>query len=257
MSNLKERLKNGETILGTMINSFDHHDIVRILKVAGFDMFIIDNEQGCMDYGKVSVMLSLARAIGISGFVRVPEVEKDAISKYMELGADGLLIPNCEDAEEVKKVIEYSKYAPMGKRGVSLFRPHTGFENIASGTEYMKKQNEETMIICQIESRKGIENVEEILKIDGVDVAFIGPNDLSCDLGCYGDMGNPELNLAIDKVISAAEKYGKYSGIFVGGAADGLKKWLDKGMKVNIWSSDTAMMMNYAKNGIATIKSFC
>ena len=254
MNNLKERLKNGEPILGTMINSFDHIDIVKILQVSGFDYFVIDNEHGSMDYGKVGAMLSYARALGIAGMVRIPEIKREVVLKYMELGADGLLVPNCDDPEEVKKVIEYSKYTPMGNRGVSLYRPHTGFEKLPSGIEYMKQCNEQNFIICQMESKKGVENVDAILDIDGVDAVFVGPNDLSQGYGIFGQLDNPILGEAIDKVIAAADAHGKYSGIFTAGPAVGMKKWIDKGMKVNLWSNDTTMLKNYASEGVSVIK---
>ena len=255
MNNLKERLKKGEPILGTMINSFDHIDVVKIFDVCGFDFFVIDNEHGAMDYSKVGAMLSYARALGIAGMVRIPEIKREVVLKYMELGADGLLVPNCDDPDEVKKVIEYSKYAPMGNRGVSLYRPHTGFEKLPSGMDYMRQCNEQNFIICQIESQKGVENVDKILDIDRVDAVFVGPNDLSQGYGIFGQLDSPVLIEAIDRVIASAEAHGKYSGIFTAGPANSMKKWLDKGMKVNLWSNDTTMLKNYAAEGVDIIKN--
>lgn len=254
MTKLKEKLRNGEPIIGTMVNSFAHVDMVKILSVSGFDYFIIDNEHGSMDYEKCGAMLSFARALGIGGLVRVPEVKREVILKYIELGADGLLVPNCDDPEVVKKIIEYSKYAPMGNRGVSLYRPHTGFEKLPSGIGYMKEWNEESLIICQIESQKGVDNVDAILDIEGVDAAFIGPNDLSQGMGIFGQLDNPILLEAIDKVMASADAHGKYCGIFTAGPAAGMKKWVEKGMKVNCWSNDTTMLKNYASEGVSVIK---
>ncbi len=256
MSDLKARLKNGEAILGTMINSFDHQDVVKIFQVAGFDMFVIDNEHGAMDYSKVGMLLSYARALGIGGIVRIPEPRREVVMKYMELGADGILMPNADNAEDVKKVIEYAKYAPMGNRGISLYRPHTGFEKIPSGRDYMKRQNEETLIICQIESKKGVENVDAILDIDGVDAVFIGPNDLSQGYDIIGQFDNPILINAIDRVLKAAQDHEKYCGIFSAGPAEDMKKWLDKGMKLNLWSNDTTMLMQSARGGVSVIKGY-
>jgi len=255
MNDIKARLKNGEAILGTMINSFDHQDAVKIFQVAGFDMFVIDNEHGAMDYGKVGMLLAYARAIGIAGLVRIPEPRREVVMKYMELGADGILMPNADNVEDVKKVVEYSKYAPMGNRGVSLYRPHTGFEKLPSGVEYMKKQNEETLIICQMESPKGVENVDAILDIEGVDAVFVGPNDLSQGYGIMGQFDNPILVNAIDKVVAAAKAHGKYSGIFTAGPAENMKKWLDKGMQLNLWANDTTMLMNSAREAVSAIKA--
>jgi 2-dehydro-3-deoxyglucarate aldolase/4-hydroxy-2-oxoheptanedioate aldolase len=128
MIEIKKRLRSGESILGTMINVFDNIDIVRIFKEAGFDLIVIDNEHGHIDYNKTSDMLNLARALKIGGLVRIPELKRGVVHKYMEMGADGILMPNCKTKEQAKKLIEYSKYSPLGNRGVSLFRTHSGYE---------------------------------------------------------------------------------------------------------------------------------
>ena len=179
MSNIKQRLKNGESITGTMITTFDSPDIVKILKVCGFDLFMIDNEHGSYDYSRIAQFLSMAKAVGIAGFVRIPEARREIVLKYMDAGADGLMLPNCDTVEQAKALVEYAKYAPMGNRGVSLMRAHSEYAAIPSAVEYMQKANDETVIMCQIESPTGVKNVGAMLDLDGVDAAFIGPNDLS------------------------------------------------------------------------------
>ncbi|MBZ4646217.1 MAG: hypothetical protein JG777_1706 [Clostridia bacterium] len=253
MNNVKERLKKGESIIGTMVTVFDNPDIVKMLKVCGFDLFIVDSEHGYMDYSKVAGLFGIARAIGIAGLVRIPEVKREVVLKYMEMGADGILLPNTETVEQARALVEYAKYYPMGNRGVSLLRAHTSYEKIPSAVEYMKKANEETILMVQIESPKGVENVGKILDIEGIDAAFIGPNDLSQSMGIMGQTDNPMFIEAVDKVITAAKERNKFSGIHMMSAA-ALEPWINKGMTLNLWANDVVMLMNAAREGLSQLK---
>ena len=255
MGCLKNRLKNGESIIGTMITLIENPDIAKIIKLSGFDFMIIDNEHGYFDYGVVARICSVARAIDFTTIIRIPEPRREIVLKYMEMGADGILLPNCENATTARLLIEYSKYAPMGNRGVSLMRGHTGFVVPTSATEYMQKANDETIIMCQIESPAGVDNVESILDVEGVDACFIGPNDLSQSYGLMGQFTHPTVVAAMDKVTTAAKAKGKFSGVHFSGSPDMLKPWMEKGMTLNLWSNDVTMMMNYAKEGLAKLKS--
>jgi 2-dehydro-3-deoxyglucarate aldolase/4-hydroxy-2-oxoheptanedioate aldolase len=254
MSNIKQRLKNSEPITGTMITVFDNPDIVKILKVCGFDMFMIDCEHGCFDHSKVAALLGMARAVDIAGFVRIPQATREVILKYMEAGADGIMLPNCDTVEQAKLLVEYAKYAPLGNRGVSLLRGHTGYAPTSSATEYMQKANEQTVIMCQIESPTGVANVGAMLDLDGIDAAFIGPNDLSQSYGLMGQFSHPTVVGAIESVAAAAKERGKFSGIHIIGPTANLKAWMDKGMTLNLWSNDITMMMNSAREGLSQLR---
>ena len=254
MNNLKARLKNGESVIGTMISLVDNPDIAKIIKVCGFDYMIIDNEHGCYDYSAIARICSVSRAIDFTTLIRIPEPRREIVLKYMDMGADGILLPNCENAETARLLVEYSKYAPLGNRGVSLLRGHTGFVAPASATEYMKKANEENIIMCQIESPAGVDNVGAILDVDGVDAAFIGPNDLSQSYGLMGQFNHPTIVEAMDKVAAAAKAKGKFSGVHFIGSPDMLKPWIEKGMTLNLWSTEVTMIMNSAKEGLAKLR---
>ena len=255
MSNLKARLKSGEFITGTMITLVENPDIIKILKIAGFDFVIIDNEHGSFDYGVVARMCSVAKAIDFPAIIRIPEPRREIVLKYMEMGADGILLPNCENAETAKMLVEFSKYAPMGNRGVSLLRGHNSYLAPASATEYMRKANEETIIMCQIESPVGVENAASMLDVDGVDACFIGPNDLSQSFGLMGQFSHPAVTGAMDKVVAAAKAKGKFSGVHFSGSPDMLKPWMEKGMTLNLWANDIIMMMNNAREGLGKIRA--
>jgi 2-dehydro-3-deoxyglucarate aldolase/4-hydroxy-2-oxoheptanedioate aldolase len=141
----------------------------------------------------------------------------------------------------------------MGNRGVSLLRTHTGFEKIDSATEYMNRVNEENILMVQIESPTAVENINNLLDVEGIDAAFVGPNDLSQSMGIMGQMDNPQFIAAIDRVIDAAKRRGKFSGIHMM-SVETLQPWIEKGMTLNFWSNDVIMLMNAAKAGLAKLK---
>ena len=252
-NNLKARLKTGESILGTMITVFDNPEIAKILKVCGFDYFVIDCEHGAFDYSKVANILAIAREAGIAGIIRIPEVKREVVLKYMEMGATGLLLPNTDRVEQAQLLVQYSKYFPLGNRGVSLLRPHTGFEAVDNAVEYMNQVNEETVLMIQIESPEGVGNVAEMLDIEGIDAAFVGPNDLSQSMGIMGQYDNPRFIEAVEYVIATAKARGKHSGIHMMSVPT-LQPWIEKGMTLNLLSNDLIFMMNAAKEGLAKLK---
>ena len=240
MASLKDRLRNGEQVLGTMVTTFSAPDIAKILQVCGFDFLIVDCEHGAFTTREVANIIAVARGIGMPALVRIPEMRREHALKFMEMGASGLLLPNTETAEQAKMLVDCTKYAPLGHRGVSLSRPHTDFKKV-SGEQYMLQANDETILMCQIESRKGVENVEEIIAVEGIDVAFIGPNDMSQDYGILGQFEHPEIVAAFEKIVAAAQANGKWAGAHFGGAAP-LKPWLKKGMQINMWNSDNGLL---------------
>ncbi len=245
MSHIKTRLRNGEQVLGTMVTTFASPDIAKILKTCGFDFLIIDCEHGAFTTREAANIIAVSRSIGLSALVRIPEMRREHALKFMEMGASGLLLPNTETADQARMLVDCTKYAPMGHRGVSLSRPHTDFEKV-DGLTYMAQSNDQTLLMCQIESRRGVENVEDIVAVPGIDVAFLGPNDLSQDYGLLGQFTHPDIVAAFERVIEAARKHGKWSGVHFGGSAP-LKPWLQRGMTINMCNSDNGLLALGAK----------
>lgn len=252
-SDLKRKLKSGRPVLGTMVIAFDNPDLAKILKVVGFDYFLIDCEHSPFNFESILGQFTMAREAGMPGLIRIPEVTREWVLKSMEMGAAGILLPQTESADQARALVSYAKYAPQGNRGISLLRAHTGYEKIADSRAYMDQQNEDSLLMTQIESQTGVDNVEKIMAVAGIDVAFIGPNDLTQSLGISGQFDHPGFLAAVDKVMEAAKKNGKYSGIHLMNAG-ALKPWIAKGMTCNLWSNDVTMLMDAARSGLAQLK---
>ncbi len=245
MNGIKQRLRAGEQLLGTMITAFASPDLVRILKNCGFDFCMVDCEHGSFTTRETAEMIGAGRGFDMPVLVRIPEIRREHVLHYMEMGASGLLLPNTESAQQARQLVDYAKYAPMGHRGVSLSRPHTDFRKV-NGPEYMAQANEETVMMCQIESQAGVEHIDEILAVPGIDAALIGPNDMSQDFGMLGQYGHPRMTAAFERVVESAAAHGKWSGVHFGGA-EALKPWLHKGMTLNMCSSDIGLLSLGAK----------
>lgn len=171
---------------GTMLSEIEFVNFPYVLKKAKLDFFIIDNEHGCFENKTVNALAMNARQIGIQAIVRLPDNRRELITKLADGGVSGFLLPMTNCKSDIEKVVEYAKYFPQGKRGISTTRAHTEY-GVADIKEYMKRANERMKIYAQIETEAGVENLEEILNVNELEGVFIGPNDLSCDFNCMGD----------------------------------------------------------------------
>lgn len=197
---------------GIMISEIAFSNMPILLKNAGLDFFILDCEHGGFDYSNVSKIIVTARLCGLFIIIRLANNQRKDIIKFMDMGADGLLLPMTNSASDIKEVVKYAKYAPLGERGISTMRAHTLY-NPPSICEYTSEANARTKIYAQIETKEGVANQEEILSVEGVDGAFIGPNDLSADYGCLQDGNASDILLAIEQVGQTAKVLQKQAGI--------------------------------------------
>ena len=197
---------------GMMISEIAFSNMPVLLKNAGIEFCILDCEHGGFDYAEVSRLIMTARLCGLELIVRLANNERKGVVKYLDMGADGLLLPMTNTAEDIRKVADYAKYPPLGHRGISTMRAHTLYAP-PPVLEYMPAGNARTKIFAQAETRAGVENIDRILAVPGVSGCFIGPNDLSADYECLGDPNAPPILKAIERVGEAAAAAGKISGM--------------------------------------------
>ena len=195
-----------------MISEIAFSNMPVLLKNAGIEFCILDCEHGGFDYAEVSRLIMTARLCGLELIVRLANNERKDVVKYLDMGADGLLLPMTNTAEDIRKVADYAKYPPLGHRGISTMRAHTLYAP-PPVLEYMPAGNARTKIFAQAETRAGVENIDRILAVPGVSGCFIGPNDLSADYECLGDPNAPPILKAIERVGEAAAAAGKISGM--------------------------------------------
>ena len=248
---LRQKITDGEIVLGTMISEIRYPNILRIMKNGGFEFVIIDGEHGPFDLTQFAAMVALGNSIGLDVLIRIPGIDRGMITKLLDMGADGFLVPMVNTVEEAEKLVQYSKYAPMGKRGISTTRAHTNY-NPPKLSEYMEQANKKTVLLAQIETEEAVENVEKIAAVAGIDVLVVGPSDLSSDLGDPGNLKSEKLLAAAEKVAEAARKYGKQSGT-VSANLQYLRACQKMGMTVFNKGSELGMLLSGAKQ---QVKSF-
>ena len=254
MNQLLDKIRSGQKVIGVTISAWDFPDTPLVLKACGMDFFMIDSEHGDVDFVRACAMTSIARAEGITILARVPSTDRGHILKYVEIGVDGIVLPNCGCREDAQALVRHAKYAPLGSRGVALIKAHSRYNNEMDPVKHMKESNERTTLVVLIETRQGVENIEEIMSVDGIDIAFIGPNDLSQDLGVMGQYGHPDFMAAARKVKDACDKHGKYWGINAANNIEKLSEWHDMGAALNFWGSELSIFLAAAKAGVRRYK---
>ena len=195
-----------------MLSEISFCNMPVLLKNCGFDFMIVDTEHGGFDYKDISALLMTARLCGLDTIVRIADNSRRDIIRFLDMGAGGLLLPMTDTAAQIEKAVEYAKYAPLGRRGISTMRAHTLYSP-GEILQYTEQANAHTKVFAQIETVSGLNNVAEILSVRGVFGALVGPNDLSCDFGTLGHECCAGIIDAIGRVASVAVNCGKTSGI--------------------------------------------
>jgi 2-keto-3-deoxy-L-rhamnonate aldolase RhmA len=248
---IKHVLRNGQSVIGTMIVEIRQPAVVQLLANAGFDFVIIDNEHGPFNIETIAELSRAAKHLGLTPLVRVPDLTYAYVAQTLDAGAQGIMIPRVADARQVRDVVQMMKYPPQGSRGNALSRGHTDFKS-GSVAEALASTNEETMLIVQIETQSAVESIEEIVTTPGVDVTLIGPNDLSISLGLPGQIDSPQMHAAIEKMMDACQQHGVFPGIHMNNLALAVY-WAKKGMRLVSSNAEIGLMMQAGREVTETL----
>ena len=249
---LRKKVIAGECIYGTMIRQARDPGAPAIFAAAGFDFVFIDMEHGNYSMETVADLIRGAKSSGIATIIRVPHLETFFISRVLDAGAEGIMVPMTSRKEQAETIVRYSKYTPLGQRGFGTQTGQTDYKPLKA-IEFLKEANEHTLIVAQIETKEAIENIDSILGVEGIDVGLIGPNDLSISLGIPDQMNSETLIKAIDRVVETAKKRKKATGIHIGNI-EAIKKWRSKGMTVLAYSTDVSFQYNTSKSSLEELK---
>ncbi|KAJ9623794.1 hypothetical protein H2204_011086 [Knufia peltigerae] len=236
------KLKNGEYPLLTFM-ALPSVRMAQIVALTGVDGIIIDCEHGNIGDDAMHNAVAAISALGVSPIIRIRGPAHDIIKRALDTGAHGIMVPQINTAEEARQVVASCKFPPQGVRGQG-----SAFPAIAHGLstpEYMKSANETILTMVQIETRSGVENVDDIAAVPGVDLVFVGPNDLAqAVLGYVPARGDEaDFNDAIDKIIAAGRAHGKWVGRMVNDGA--LAKEAKKRYDMVAMTGDTKAIQNW------------
>lgn len=253
-NSLKRKLRNAEKPVGMFFDTASVY-LMECLGRTGLDFVIIDNEHSPIEAETSAQLIRAAELSGLTPLCRVRETSRPAILKLLDVGAQGLIIPNVHNAEQVMEIVSYAKYYPVGQRGFCPSRKDGwGFDGLGSVPETMAHFNAETLLIPQCETVGALEAIEVIAAVDGVDGIFVGPYDLSISMGIPGQFDDPVFQSAVDRIICACRRAGKFCIFFAGspeGVADGFKRGFD-GMA---YSLDAAVFIEAVRERLEKVRT--
>lgn len=233
-ANIRQRVLDGETLLGTFLNT-GSAITAEIAGRSGLDWCQIDMEHGMGSWEMLLNQLIALSGTSAASVVRVPALAPEYFKRALDCGANGIMIPNVSTATDAELAVSYSRYAPHGTRGAAGFTRSAQFgKKLLSQLEYA---HEQTLIVAQIESPEAVENAESIAAVDGVDVLFIGPLDLSVSMGIPKEYESLDFLSACRKVKKAADKFNKACGILILDEAD-IPKTREEGIRFIACGSD-------------------
>ena len=244
----KSRLASGEKLYGTMI-TLPTPSSAEVLAGLGFDWFFIDGEHGPLGTAEI---LGILQAVShrVACIVRVPEAAEVPIKKVLDLGAHGVIVPQVNSAEQAADVVRWARYSPEGARGVGLARAH-GYG--ATFAQYIEEANDQVTVIVQAEHAKAVEDIENIVRVSGVDGVQLGPYDLSSSMGKMGQIEDPEVVAAIERIYSASATVGLPVGCF-GVSAKNVKIDIDRGSTLICAGIDTLFMAKAGAKMLENLK---
>jgi 4-hydroxy-2-oxoheptanedioate aldolase len=256
MKNLKKRLRQGETLNGCWLN-LGSSLTAEIVGHAGFDWVLIDLEHGAGEEKDVLFQLQALEHTSATAIVRVESADSPRIHRVLDMGAEGIMCPRINNVEEARKVVRGLHYPPTGGRGVAKMVRATGFGQHFS--KYYKEANENILGIVQIETAQVLNHLDEIAALENVDVLFIGPADLSMELGIFGQFDHPLFKDALKSIINAAQKGGKATGILFFNPDD-YQQYYDMGIQMIACGADATFVADGARNmanKLSTIRATC
>jgi 2-dehydro-3-deoxyglucarate aldolase/4-hydroxy-2-oxoheptanedioate aldolase len=250
---LKRNLEEGGTALGTMVFEFATPGVARIAASAGAEFVVFDQEHSGWGIETIRMLMATARAAELVPLVRVPSTQHHFISRPLDVGASGVMVPMVETAEQASAVVTAAKYPPEGERGAAFGIGHDDYEAAEDVVSGMQHANDETLLIAQIETTDGIANVEEIAAVDGVDVLWIGHNDLTNSIGIPGQFDHPDYLRAVDRFLEACADNGKAPGI-MSTSVEEARSQLDQGFRCVAYWGDIWLYARVLREGIERIR---
>ncbi len=251
-----EKIQNHQQPIGTFLE-LGSAFATEALGKSGLDFVIIDNEHGPFEAESSAALVRAAEVSGICPLARVRETSRPAVLKLLDIGVKGLIVPDVHSASQVKELVHFAKYAPIGSRGFCPSRKDFwGFDFPAAEPipTQMAYHNRETLLIPQCETVGCLNEIETIAAMEGVDGIFVGPFDLSISMGIAGEFDHPDFQNALERVQKACKEAGKFCICFAPSQEAAIQGF-QRGFDAMAYSFDAAMLAQAYQNAIAQIRA--
>jgi 2-keto-3-deoxy-L-rhamnonate aldolase RhmA len=253
MKSLKQKLQTRDLTIGSWI-TFSDPAIAEIMAKSGFDWLAIDMEHSGLSFSQAQQIIRVIDLCKVPPLVRVQENNPDTIKKFMDAGSHGVIVPLVNSKADAEKAVSAVKYPPIGTRGVGLSRAQNYCMDFNT---YYKWNQENSIVIVQIEHIKAVDNLESIMKVEGVDGFILGLYDLSGSLGCPGEFDHPKMKETLDYVVHEAKEKGFLIGQHVVDPKPELvKEKIKQGMKFIGFGVDFLFFGETIRSSMEQIKSF-
>ena len=250
---VKAALKAGQAVTGPIVSETRTIGILKKFKAAGHDFLFLDMEHAMFDWETMVNLVQGALLADIAPIVRVTDLSYQLVARALDTGAQGVILPRVETRAQVEEAVSYAKYPPLGRRGAGG-DARTAFVSMGV-QDAIEAANRETMVVVQIESLAGVDAIEEIASVPGLDVICIGPQDLSISMGLYGQFTHPDFVATLQKVVDACNKHGVATGM-VERQAESHRRWYEMGMRFLVTNTDSNMIFQSASADVAKIREF-
>lgn len=253
---LAERLKQGGLGLALMLRHARTVDITVAASTCGFDALYFDMQHTPIAEDIVAQISVAAIGAGVTPLVRVPDRDYAAAMRMLDSGALGIVMPDVSTADDARAAVEACKFAPVGNRGAYGSWAQLGYRAMPA-TEARKLLNDNTLLVVMVENARAIDNVEAIAAVPGVDIVHVGSNDLATDLGVPGELTHPKVLAAIERLVAACRKHGKYPGVggLTGGDAKRIEQVVALGARFLTAANEWNLMLAAGQERVRLLRS--
>jgi len=248
MATKREWLNSKQHLIGPFVR-IPRAEVIEVLALAGFDFAVVDLEHGPIAHNEVYPLILAAENRGMRLIARVPGLQENYFKWLLDLGIGGLQVPHIKTAEDARSAVEYSNFSPAGDRGLCRFVRAAEFSNLPRES-YVARANSQNLLVLQIEGKEGVNNIEEIAAVPGIDIIFVGPYDLSQSLGVIGQIWHEKVVQEITRVVTLCKAKGIAVGVFTD-TPEGIKHWAAAGVKYLNYRIDVEMMLTSVKGIVA------
>ena len=248
----REKLAKGGAVFGCGLQVYPSAEIARTFAAAGFDYVFIDMEHGTFNLETAHHMIRAALDTGITPIVRVGELAYSLVARLLDGGAQGIILPRVEDPRVLEEALAWMRFPPIGKRGYGVNPTMVGYE-ARTFAEIIQHQNSNTLAVVQFETVTAMERAGELLSVPGMDIAMVGPADLSISLGIPGQLDHPLLIATVERLIERCVAHGVVPGIQTRSVAMS-KFWAGRGMRFVGTSGEHGLLLEKARETVAALR---
>jgi 2-dehydro-3-deoxyglucarate aldolase/4-hydroxy-2-oxoheptanedioate aldolase len=249
---VKRTLAEGGIAIGTMMFEFSTTGIARIAAEAGAEFAVFDMEHTGWSMETIRMLMATSRAADLVPMVRVPSLQYHFIARVLDVGAMGVVVPLVADRTQARQIVESAKYPPAGRRGVAAGVAHDDYQG-GDLMAMIRQTNDEVMILAQIETIEGVNNVEEIAAVDGIDALWIGQFDLTTSMGIPGQFDHPDFLGTTQRVIEACRRQ-KKTAVLSATDVDTLCRGPSEGYRMLVYLGDLWIYQQALRRGFTTIR---